>query len=61
MTDIYQDFLKFTGPKSPYRYCTLTEKLQVFVQHRPGSVVAFLKELICELHPEQEKQDDQDR
>lgn len=50
MTDQYKAFRDLV--EDQYRYCTLTEQLGVYVQHRPGSVVPFLEQLIRELHPE---------
>lgn len=41
-----------------YPECTLEQKLGVYVQHRPAAVVPFLLELILELHPESDPNDD---
>lgn len=54
--DHYRDFVDLTDEL--YRYCTLTEKLRVYVQHKPGSVVPLLEQLIREKE-ENEKQHDQ--
>lgn len=56
MTDHYQNFRKLTDEQYPF--CTLAEKLAVYVQHRPGSVVPFLEQLIRELYPDDWENDD---
>lgn len=53
--DHYRDFVDLTDEL--YRYCTLTEKLRVYVQHRPGAVVPLLEQLIRERQEDATKQD----
>jgi len=56
-TEQYDAFVKLTDELYPH--CTLTEKLEVYLQHHPIRAVAFLEELIRKLHPE-ETHDDPD-
>lgn len=52
----YEAFLQLSDEL--YSGCTTEQKLSVYIQHRPANVVPFLLELILELHPENEDQDD---
>jgi hypothetical protein len=53
----YSKFRKLTDKLYPY--CTTEQKLGLYIQHRPGAVVPLLLEMVLELHPEKnhEQQD----
>ena len=53
----YQDFLDLTDELYPD--CTTEQKLGVYIQHHPARVIAFLLELILELHPEPVEETDE--
>jgi hypothetical protein len=54
-TDHYDAFRELTDER--YEHCTLTEKLNVYLQHHPIRAVPFLEELIRALHPEEPNDD----
>jgi hypothetical protein len=39
-----KEFVDLTDEKYPH--CTLREKLEVFVQHRPAAICGFLEEIV---------------
>lgn len=41
-----------------YPDCTTEQKLIVYVQHRPAAVVPLLLEMMLELHPEKDPDDE---
>lgn len=58
-TEHYDAFRKLTDEQ--YAHCTLTEKLEVYLQHHPIRMVAFLEELVRTIYPAWDQHDDRDR
>lgn len=42
-----EEFVALTDEKYPH--CTLREKLEVFVQHRPAAICGFLEEIVNQI------------
>ena len=55
-TEHYAAFRKLTDELYPH--CTLTEKLNVYLQHHPIRAVAFLEELVRTIYPAWDKDND---
>jgi len=55
----YEAFRKLTDKQ--YEHCTLTEKLEVYLQHHPIRAVAFLEELVRTIYPEWNEPNDDPR
>lgn len=42
-----------------YTYCTIEQKLGLYIQHHPNRAVGFLLELLLQVHPELKEEENE--